>query len=91
MGLITVFVGGFFTLLFDRFICKQPGYAAFAVASTAGNAVAVPAAVVLIDPSWAPYQAIVTTQIAASVVVTAILVPIITSIWAKNLGVRNYL
>ena len=55
LGLITVFVGGFFTLLFDRFICKQPGYAAFAVASTAGNAVAVPAAVVLIDPSWAPY------------------------------------
>lgn len=58
----------------------------FAVASTAGNAVAVPAAVVLIDPSWAPYQAIVTTQIAASVVVTAILVPIITSIWAKKFG-----
>ena len=86
LGLITVFVGGFFTLLFDRLICKQPGYAAFAVASTAGNSVAVPAAVVLIDKTWAPYQAVATTQLAASVVVTAILVPIVTSIWAKKYG-----
>ena len=86
LGLITVFVGGFFTLFFDRLICKQPGYAAFAVASTAGNSVAVPAAVVLIDKTWAPYQAVATTQLAASVVVTAILVPIVTSIWAKKYG-----
>ena len=86
LGLITVFVGGFFTLFFDRLICKQPGYAAFAVASTAGNSVAVPAAVVLIDKTWAPYQAVATTQLAASVVVTAILVPIVTIIWAKKYG-----
>ena len=86
LGLITVFVGGFFTLFFDRLICKQPGYAAFAVASTAGNSVAVPAAVVLIDKTWAPYQAVATTQLAASVVVTALLVPIVTSIWAKKYG-----
>lgn len=86
LGCITVFVGGFFIMFCYRLICKQPGYAAFAVASTAGNAVAVPAAVVLIDPSWAPYQATATTQLAASVVVTAILVPIMTSIWAKKFG-----
>jgi 2-keto-3-deoxygluconate permease len=40
----------------------------------------------LIDKTWAPYQAVATTQLAASVVVTAILVPIVTSIWAKKYG-----
>ena len=52
LGLITVFVGGGFILLCDKFITRRPGYAAWAVATTAGNAVAVPAAVALIDTAW---------------------------------------
>lgn len=67
LGLITVFVGGGFILLCDKFITRRPGYAAWAVATTAGNAVAVPAAVALIDTAWEPYVATVTVQVAASV------------------------
>ena len=86
LGLITVFVGGGFILLCDKFITRRPGYAAWAVARTAGNAVAVPAAVALIDTAWEPYVATVTVQVAASVVVSCILAPIITSWWAKKHG-----
>lgn len=86
LGLITVFVGGGFILLCDKFITRRPGYVAWAVATTAGNAVAVPAAVALIDTAWEPYVATVTVQVAASVVVSCILAPIITSWWAKKHG-----
>ena len=86
LGLITVFVGGGFILLCDKFITRRPGYAAWAVATTAGNAVAVPAADALIDTAWEPYVATVTVQVAASVVVSCILAPIITSWWAKKHG-----
>ena len=86
LGLITVFVGGGFILLCDKFITRRPGYAAWAVATTAGNAVAVPAAVALIDTAWEPYVATVTVQVAACVVVSCILAPIITSWWAKKHG-----
>ena len=90
LGLICCLVGGSFILLCDRFIGGRPGYAAWAVSTTAGNAVAVPAAVALIDPAWAPYVATATTQVAAATVVTAILVPIITNWWAKKYGCPKY-
>lgn len=86
LGVITCFVGGAFILLCERFIGGRPGYAAWGVATTAGNAVAVPAAVALIDPAWAAYEPVATTQVAAAAVFTAIVVPIITSWWAKKYG-----
>lgn len=86
LGLITVGVSGSFIVFCDRIIGKRPGYAGWAVATTAGNAIAVPAAVALIDPSWAPYVDIATSQVAASTVVTAILVPLVTDWWAKKYG-----
>lgn len=86
LGLIAVFVGGPFIVFCDRVIGKRPGYAGWAVATAAGNSIATPAAVALVDPSWAPFVGDATTQIAAAVVVTAILVPIITGWWAKKYG-----
>lgn len=86
LGLISVFVGGAFIVFCDRIIGKRPGYAGWAVATTAGNAVAVPAAVGIIDPSWAPYVGEATTQVAAAVVVTAILAPLMTNYWSKKYG-----
>lgn len=86
LGLITVFVGGAFILLCDKFITRRPGYAAWAVSTTAGNAVAVPAAIALVDTAWEPYVATVTVQVAASVVVSCILAPLLTSWWAKKHG-----
>ena len=90
LGLITVFAGGGFIVLCDRFITKRPGYAGWAVATTAGNAVAVPAAVALIDTAWQPYVAAATVQVAASVVVSCILAPFITNWWAKKFGCPQY-
>lgn len=86
LGILTCVVGGTFISFCDRKISKRPGYAGWAVATTAGNAVAVPAVVALADPSLEPYAAAATTQVAASVVLTAILVPLITDWWAKKYG-----
>ena len=86
LGLISVFVGGAFIVFCDRVVGRRPGYAGWAVATTAGNAVAVPAAVGIIDPAWAPYVGEATTQVAAAVVVTAILAPLMTNYWAKKYG-----
>lgn len=90
LGLISTFVGGAFIVACDRFIGKRPGYAGWAVATTAGNAVAVPAAVAIIDPAWQPYVGTATTQVAAAVVVTAILVPLMTDWWVKKHGSPKY-
>lgn len=90
LGLICCFVGGIFILACERFIGHRPGYAAWGVSTTAGNAVAVPAAVALIDPAWAPYEPVATAQVAAAAVVTAILVPFITSWWAKKYGCPEF-
>lgn len=90
LGLICCLVGGIFIVACERFIGHRPGYAAWGVSTTAGNAVAVPAAVALIDPSWAPYESVATAQVAAAAVVTAIMVPFITSWWAKKYGCPKY-
>ncbi len=90
LGLMTVFISGPFVVLCDKFFNKRPGYAGWAVSTTAGNAIAVPAAVATIDPAWAPYVGVSTTQVAASTVLTAILIPFITSWWAKKYGCPKY-
>lgn len=69
---MTTFIGGAFIVLCDRKISKRPGYAGWAVATTAGNAVAVPAVVGLADKSLEAYVPQATAQVAASVVITAI-------------------
>lgn len=86
LGLITVFISGPLVVFMDRKINKRPGYAGWAVSTTAGNAIAVPAIVATLDPSWLPYVATATTQVAASTVFTAIAIPFITSWWVKKYG-----
>lgn len=90
LGFITVFIGGGFIVLCDRLISRRPGYAGWAVATTAGNAVAVPAAVALADQSLEGVAAAATVQVAASVVVSSLLVPFITSWWAKKFGCPKF-
>ena len=90
LGLITVFIGGGFIVLCDKFLSRRPGYAGWAVATTAGNAVAVPAAVALAAPAMNAIEATATVQVAASVVVTSLLVPFITSWWAKKFGCPKF-
>ena len=86
LGLITVLISGPFVVFMDRVINKRPGYAGWAVSTTAGNAIAVPAVVAALDPAWAPYVATATTQVAASTVFTAIAIPFITGWWVSKYG-----
>ncbi len=84
LGILVMAIGGIPLILVDKSINRRPGYAAAAVSSAAGNAVATPAAVALLDKTMQPYVAVATAQIAAAVVVTAICVPMLTSYVAKK-------
>jgi 2-keto-3-deoxygluconate permease len=83
LGLITVFVGGFFNILADKGIGGS-GIAGAAVSSTAGNAVATPMAVALADPSLHAIAIVATPQVAASAIITAMLTPVLTLYIAKR-------
>ena len=90
LGLMTIFISGPFVVWCDRAFNKRPVYAGWAVSTTAGNAIAVPAAVAIVDPSYSPYVATATAQVAASTVLTAILIPFITAYWVKKYGSPQY-
>jgi 2-keto-3-deoxygluconate permease len=63
-----------------------------AVATTAGNALATPAAIAMADPSWQPYVAEATAQVATAILVTAILCPIMVDYiykWEQKKGKLN--
>jgi len=77
LGVITTFFGGIFNVLADRAV-GGTGICGAAASSTAGNAVATPAAIALVDPSLMPLVNVATSQIAASVVTTIIFTPILT-------------
>lgn len=83
LGLLTVVICGFFTIFTDK-ISGGTGVAGAANASTAGNAVATPAAVAMVDPSLAVTAAIATPQVAAAVITTALLVPVLTAFVARR-------
>lgn len=84
------FIGGGISVLADKFIARRPGYAGLAIASAAGNTMATPAAVALIDPTWEPYVAAATAQIGAAVVITAIIVPFVVDWGARKWGCPKF-
>jgi 2-keto-3-deoxygluconate permease len=85
LGCGVVLVTGVILILADRLTAGN-GVAGIAAASTAGNAAAVPAAVAAANPAYAAAAPAATALVASSVIVTAILVPIVTAWWAHRVG-----
>lgn len=83
LGVCVLILTGTACILTDRLL-GGTGIAGAAASSTAGNSAAVPQAVALADPSFAPIAAAATVQVTASVIVTAILTPLLTSWWYKR-------
>jgi 2-keto-3-deoxygluconate permease len=88
LGVFVVVVTGIVLFFTDR-LTGGNGTAGLAAASTAGNAAAVPAIVAAANPVYKPAAASATVLVATSVVVTAILVPLITAWWYRRMQARQ--
>jgi 2-keto-3-deoxygluconate permease len=85
LGIFTVAFTGSALWLVDR-LSGGSGVAGVAAASTAGNAAAVPAIVAAANPAYADAARPAAILVSASVVVTAILVPLLTAWIARRAG-----
>ena len=83
LGLMTLIIGGSITVFFDR-ITGGTGIAGAAISTVAGNAVATPLAVAAADPSIYDAAVIATPQVAAAMIITAILCPFFTAFVNKH-------
>ncbi len=79
LGVLTVVVtglGGY--LVYKLFVpakYKESNAIGAAIGTTAGNAVGTPAAIGMIDPTWAPMVEVAIIQVSAAIVITAVLCP----------------
>ena len=85
LGVAVVVVTGIPLFFADR-LTGGTGVAGVAAASTAGNAAAVPTIVAAANPAYAEAAGPATALVAATVVVTAILVPVLTAWTARTFG-----
>ncbi len=88
LGLAVVLLTGIPLFLADR-VTGGNGVAGVAAASTAGNAAAVPAIAAAANPAYAEAAAHATILVAAAVIVTTVLVPLLTAWTAKAVGARR--
>jgi 2-keto-3-deoxygluconate permease len=88
LGLAVVLVSGTFLFIGDR-LTGGNGTAGLAAASTAGNAAAVPALVAAANPAYTAAAQHATVLVSASVVVTAITVPLLTAWWASRMRAQE--
>jgi 2-keto-3-deoxygluconate permease len=83
LGLATCVITGVVCIVADRLL-GGTGIAGAAASTTAGNAAATPKAIAMADPNYAALAPIATLQVAASVIVTAICTPILTTLVYKR-------
>lgn len=88
VGLIVAPFTGFLVYLGYKLLLRRGHRSGigFAAGTTAGNAIATPAIVAQADPTFLPLMGTATAQVAASVLVTAILAPILASWILKREG-----
>ena len=85
VGVGVVVITGIALFFVDR-LTGGTGVAGVAAASTAGNAAAVPAIIAGANPAYADAAKSATILVAASVVITAVLVPMVTAFVASRFG-----
>jgi len=83
LGLTVLIATGTACIVIDRLLGGS-GVAGAAASSTAGNAAGTPQAVAIADPSYALIAPVATIQVAASVIITALLTPLLTAIVFKR-------
>lgn len=84
LGIICSLLVGVITIFMDK-LTGGTGVAGAAISSTAASGTANPAALAAVDPSYLAIAPIATSQIAASVIITAFLAPALTGwIYKKN-------
>lgn len=89
LGIFVIFITGIPLMLTDKFIGGGNGTAGLAASSTAGAAVANPMIIAEMKPEFLPVAQSATALVAASVIVTSILVPILTAYWSKYMKNKN--
>jgi len=83
LGLTVLVATGTACILIDRLLGGS-GVAGAAASSTAGNAAGTPQAVAIADPTYALIAPVATIQVAASVIITALLTPLLTAMVFKR-------
>lgn len=78
IGILVVFVSGYVLYLLDKYLVRSDGLAGWAASSTAGAAVSVPIVIAQMDPNFKSTAESATAIVATSVLVSAILTPIVT-------------
>jgi 2-keto-3-deoxygluconate permease len=85
LGVLVIIITGIPLMLADKLIAGGDGTAGLAASSTAGAAVANPLIIAEMVPKFKPVAQSATALVAASCLITAILVPILTGLWAKRM------
>ncbi|MDR2176966.1 MAG: 2-keto-3-deoxygluconate permease [Treponema sp.] len=88
LGILCTLLTGLGGYLVMKLIKSDHPAAGAAIGTTAGNAVGTPAALAAADPSLAGIEAAATVQVAAAIIVTAILCPILVS-WLDKMEKRR--
>ncbi|MEI7611631.1 MAG: 2-keto-3-deoxygluconate permease [Betaproteobacteria bacterium] len=88
LGIAVLVITGICCIFADIWLGGS-GIAGAAASSTAGNAAGTPKAVALADPTYAAIAPIATVQVAASVIVTAILTPLLTTWMYKRVQAKR--
>lgn len=89
LGVLVIIVTGIPLMLADKYIGGGNGTAGLAASSTAGAAVANPMIIAEMKPEFLPVAQSATALVAACVIVTAILVPILTAYWSQYMKKKN--
>lgn len=89
LGVLVIIITGIPLILADKFIGGGNGTAGLAASSTAGAAVANPMIIAEMKPEFMEMAQSATAMVAASVIVTSILVPILTAYWSQYMKKKS--